>query len=140
MYPYPELKALLLGLILIDTRKSILNLGRAAHSIDCARELGQHAITSRVRYSPTMLSNQPVYDLAMLGQAPERPILILAHQARVTRHISREDGCQPSLDSVLLPIHQTLGAALGEILRWAGSGVQPGSGTCKIRLPSLAVS
>ncbi|KLK91643.1 hypothetical protein AA309_19165 [Microvirga vignae] len=34
--------------------------------------------------------------------------------------VSRQDGCQPPLDLVLLLIHRTLGAVLGEILLRAG--------------------
>jgi hypothetical protein len=52
-------------------------------------------------------------------RVPERPDLILGHQARIACHVSREDGCQPPLD-LFLWTHGTLGAVPDEILLWAG--------------------
>ena len=41
---------------------------------------------------------------------------MMAHEARVARHVSREDGCQPPLVLGLLRAHRTLGAVPCEIL------------------------
>jgi hypothetical protein len=56
------------------------------------------------------LGDQPVHHVAMSRQGAERLNLVVAHQARVSRHVSGEDRREPSLHPVLLPIHGTLGA------------------------------
>jgi hypothetical protein len=105
-----ELQAALSGLVLVQGSQRLLNLDSASGSIDGAGELREHAVPSRVGDPATMFIDEPVHDLAMLGQAPESCILILAHQARVTRHVSREEGCQPPLDPMFQVSHGSLGA------------------------------
>jgi hypothetical protein len=78
--------------------------------IDDTGELGQNTIPRRIGDASAILSNQWVHDLAMGSQGPEGSDLILLHEPRVTRHVSREDGCQPSLNLVLLPVHGSLDA------------------------------
>ena len=71
---------------------------------------------------------------AMSSQGPERPDLVLLHQARIACHVSREDGCQPPLDLVLLPIHGTLGAVPGRLCRWVDAVSRP-SYNASVKLP-----
>ena len=49
-----------------------------------------------------MLLNEPVHNLARGAQGAQRPGLVLAHQARVARHVGGEDRCQTPFDPLFL--------------------------------------
>jgi hypothetical protein len=106
MYSDPELDALLVGPVLVVLREYLLHCHGALDGIDGAGELSQNTITCRIGDPPAVLSDKSVHDLAMSSQGPERPDFILLHEARIASHVSREDGCQPPLDPVLLRTHR----------------------------------
>ena len=64
-------------------------LHRTLNGINDARELGQNAVPCRVRNASAMFGNDPVHDLAV-GRHSSVPV-ILAHEARITGHVRRED-------------------------------------------------
>jgi hypothetical protein len=105
---------------LIILRERLLHRDGALDRIDSAGELGQNAVTGCIGDAPAVLGNEAIHNRAMSGQGAHSPDLILLHEARVACHISREDGCQPPFDLVLLPIHGTLGAVPDQILLRAG--------------------
>ena len=68
-------------------------------------------------------------------------ILILAHQARVTRHVSCEDSCQSPLDLVLLWTHRTPGAVPDQLCCRSGrvSSLHLGSArSCRQAWPNVS--
>ena len=89
-------------------------------SIDSAGKLGQDTIACGVGDATAMLDDQSVHNLATGSECAKCPNLILPHQARVARYVSREDRSQSSLDPVLLRTHRTPGAISDEILKWTG--------------------
>jgi hypothetical protein len=110
MYPNPELKTLLLDLVLIGAREGLLNLDSALDGVYSTGELSQHTIPRCICDPSAVFRDQPVHDLTMRCEGVERLNLVPLHQARIASHVSREDRCEPSLDPVLLPIHGTLSA------------------------------
>ena len=98
----PELKAAILGLSGARLCELLLNRHGALDGIDRARELGQHAVASRVGDPAAMVPNQPVHDLASGSEGAQRPGLVLAHQARVPGHVSCEDRCQTPFDPLFV--------------------------------------
>src|SRR5262249_49859484 len=76
--------------IAVDHRP--LNLDGAAHCIDDARKLDQHAVASSLDDAPVMLGDFRIDQLATMRlQAVERAFLIRPHQPRVARHIGGQD-------------------------------------------------
>ena len=106
----PKLKTTVLRSVLASCARASCTCDGTLDGINGAGELGQDTVASGVGDPSAMFRNEAVHDLAMGGQGAERSDLILAHQARIACHVSREDRRQPSLDLVLLPIHRTLGA------------------------------
>jgi hypothetical protein len=62
----------------------------SSRTIHGARELRQHAITSRVGNTAAVVPNQPIHDIASSGEGAQGPRLILAHQARVPGYLGSE--------------------------------------------------
>jgi hypothetical protein len=71
-----------------------------------------------------VVGNLSIHDLAMGSREIARLDLVLLYEARVTSHVGSEDGCQPPLDLMLLPIHGTLSAVAERIVLLAECGVQ----------------
>src|SRR5829696_1881123 len=92
----PELPVLRNPLVLLP--QPLLYLHRTLNRVHHARELGEHAVPGRVGYPSPVLSDQPVHDLTMIGECSHRPHFVLTHEARVTRHVGREDRCELPFD------------------------------------------
>src|SRR5829696_8993873 len=78
----------------------LLNLDRALHSIDDTRELREHTVARGVRYAAPVLAYEPVHDFPVSRQPPPRSDFVLAHEPRVVRHVSGEDGGELALDGL----------------------------------------
>jgi hypothetical protein len=79
-----------------------LNFGCATERVDDAGELDQQAIAGGLDDAAAMVRNFHVDDLgADPLQAAERPLLVRFDQARVARHIGRENCCEPTFDASL---------------------------------------
>jgi hypothetical protein len=127
MHPNPKLKTTILRSVVSYLGNGLLHSYGTLDGINSTRKLGQDTVASRICDPSAVLGDQPVHHLAMARQGAERLNLVVAHQARIPCHVSREDRRQPSLDPVLLPIHGTLSAIPARILRRVGRGVQPTS-------------
>jgi hypothetical protein len=101
----------------------VIDNSRSKGSAEPWRET-QNTVTSGIGNPPAMFGNEPVHDLTMGSQGMKGADFVLAHQARIACHVSRENGNQSPLDLVLLPIHWTLGAVPEGILLPVGQGVQ----------------
>jgi hypothetical protein len=110
MHPNPKPKTIVLWSALNRLSNGFLYGNGTLDRIHSARELGQDTVASGVGDPTAMLSNEAVHDLAVGRQGTEGSDLVLLHQARISCDISRKDGCKPSLDSVLLFAHGSLGA------------------------------
>jgi hypothetical protein len=86
----------------------VIDNSRSKGSAEPWRET-QNTVTSGIGNPPAMFGNEPVHDLTMGSQGMKGADFVLAHQARIACHVSRENGNQSPLDLVLLPIHGTLG-------------------------------
>jgi hypothetical protein len=102
----PEKETALGRSVLACLGEGILDLDGALDGINCAGELGQNTVASRIGNSSAVLSDQTIHDLPMGTQGPERSRFILLHETGIASHVSREDGCQPPLDPVLLRTHR----------------------------------
>ena len=69
-----------------------LNLDRAPHGINNARELGKETVAGILDDAAAVLGDLRVDQLAWMGLEPlVRPLLIRPHQARVSGHVGGED-------------------------------------------------
>jgi len=91
--PNPELDPALWCSFGVSLRHSLLDLDGAPNSVDHPLELGQEAITS-VLYDPAPVLPDLGIDqfLEMSFKPFVCPLLIRAHQARISGHIGGEDG------------------------------------------------
>jgi hypothetical protein len=77
-----------------------LHFSRAAQGVDDAGELDQEAVASRFDDAAVMFCNFRVDHLGADGLQPaERPFLVGSDQARIPRHIGRQDRRQPTFDT-----------------------------------------
>jgi hypothetical protein len=104
---YAEPKLLIVWVAFIEPPDGLLNLNGALHCIDGTRELSEHTVPSRVRYAAPVFGYEPIHDLPVSREPPKRPHLVLTHEARITRHVSREDRCELAFD-------RGAGSAIGE--------------------------
>jgi hypothetical protein len=74
----------------------------AVNCVYSTGELDQHSVPGRLNDPAVMLGNCWIDDLAPQGfQGRQSADLVGAHQPRVTRDISRQDRCQPSMNLLL---------------------------------------
>ena len=83
---------------LIGPTDYILDFDCTFHRIDHTRELRQHTVARRVRYTAPVLAYEPVHNFPVSRECPQRSDFVLAHEPRATRHVSREDGCEFTFD------------------------------------------
>src|SRR5262249_10980099 len=77
-----------------------LDLGRTAQGVDNAGELDQQPVAGGLDDATVMLSNFRVDYLGSEGLQPaERSFLVGSDQARIPRHIGREDRRKPTFDT-----------------------------------------
>src|SRR5439155_14817850 len=78
----------------------LLHLDRAAHGIDDARKLHQHAVTGGLDDATVVLGDLRIDQFTTdRFQRGEIPFLVLAHQPRVARAIGSEDRREPTFDA-----------------------------------------
>ena len=70
---------------------AVLHLDRAAHRVDHAGELGQHAVARGADDAAAVARDQPVHHRAARRERAQRRLLVDAHQARVALDIGGED-------------------------------------------------
>ena len=80
---------------------------------------------------PPWSANQAVHDLASGSEGAQRPGLVLAYKARVSRHISGEDRCQTPFDPLFLLGRHRFTLPLGH--RAAEGGWVQGSRPASVR-------
>jgi hypothetical protein len=91
--PNAEPDPALFGQVRLAIIHPALDLDRAAHCIDYARELGKEAVTGILHDPAPVFGDLGIDHLAEVRFEPfVRPFLIGAHETRVTGHISGEDG------------------------------------------------
>ncbi len=106
----------------------LLHLDRAAHRVDDAGELDQHAVAGGLDDAAAVLGDLRIEELAAQRlEAFERAFLVRPHQPRIPRHIGGEDrGETAGLGSCRLARRQAqarqeqlavLGVAEGQIAR-----------------------
>src|SRR5205823_13248945 len=84
--------ALIVGDALITAAHAALDLDRAKHRFDDARELGQHSVACVLDDSAVMFSDFRKSQLAsMYLEALVRSLLVGPHQARIADHIGGQD-------------------------------------------------
>ena len=105
MHPDAEADLTALGERLIGGCECLLDLHGALNGLYDARELCQDAVSSRVGDPAPVLADEPVHDLPMSRQRPQRPDLVHPHETRVALHVGREDGRETSLDLLLVRLH-----------------------------------
>jgi hypothetical protein len=82
---------------------ALLHHDGAAHRIDDRRELDENAVTRGLDDTALVLGDQRIDELpAMALERGERPFLVGAHEARVSRHVRGKDGGEPARDARLL--------------------------------------
>jgi hypothetical protein len=96
---YAEADALVLRHHRLALGDAPLDEHGAANRVDHACELDQGAVAHELDYAPLILGDERVDELlAVPLEALERALLVALHQARVTNHVRRQDGGEPSLD------------------------------------------
>ena len=79
-----------------------LDFDRAAHGIDDAGELDQHAVAGGLDDTAGMLGDLGIDQFAAMRlQSRERAFLVVADQPAVAGDIGREDGRQPPLNAIV---------------------------------------
>jgi len=82
---------------------ALLHHDGAAHRIDDRGELDQEAVARSLDNMALVLGDQRIDQLPAMGlERGERPFLVGAHQARVSRHVRGEDGGEPARGARLL--------------------------------------
>ena len=82
---------------------SLLHHDGAAHRIDDRGELDQEAVARGLDDAALVLGDQRIDELPAMGlERGERPFLVDAHEARVSRHVRGEDGGEPARGAQLL--------------------------------------
>jgi len=77
-----------------------LHFGRASERVDDAAELDQQAVAGRLDDAALMIGDLRVDDFGAPPLEPaEGPFLVGLDQARIARHIGREDRCEPTFDA-----------------------------------------
>src|SRR5215204_6501573 len=104
----PELPVLRNPLVLLP--QPLLYLHRTLNRVDHTRELREHTVARRVRYAAPVLAYEPVHDLPVSRERPQRSHLVLAHKTRVTGDICCEDRRELPFDWLDGGGHQTPGA------------------------------
>ncbi len=86
----------------VALRHFALHLDRAAHRVDDAGELDQHAVAGGFDDAAAMLLELEVDEITPDRlQRRERAFLVDPHQPRIARDIGRQDGRQPAFDPIL---------------------------------------
>ena len=82
---------------------ALLHHDGAAHRINDRGELDENAVTRGLDDTALVLGDQRIDELpAMALERGERPFLVGAHEARVSRHVRGEDGGEPARGARLL--------------------------------------
>jgi len=98
--PHSEADALVFGGIGIPVDHPALDLYSTADRLHDTAEFHQHAVASVLCDAPTMLLDLRIDQLLEMRLEPlVGALLVLAHQARVARHIGGENGGQPAFDA-----------------------------------------
>jgi hypothetical protein len=87
----PELHALLGREMVVARAQRRLDLGRAAHRVDRARELGEHRVAGRVEHAAAMLHEHRVEDLAVAAEDAQRAFLVRLHHPAVADDVGHQD-------------------------------------------------
>ena len=82
----------------IARARGFLEIDGAAHRLDRAGELGQHAVAAGAEDAPVMPGDDVVDDLAEIAERADRPVLVVGGQARVADDVGDEDGGKLALD------------------------------------------
>jgi hypothetical protein len=91
--------ALLLGGVSLAVEHAALRLDGAAHGIDHAGKLGQHAVAGALDDAAFVLADLRVDKFAAVRlEAAQGAFLVRPHQTRIAGHIRSEDGCEPARD------------------------------------------
>ena len=80
-----------LGQVGVAAPVLLLDRGGAAHRLDRARELGDHAVAGGAEDPAAVPGDQLIDDLAAGVQQRERALLVGRHEARIADHIGREN-------------------------------------------------
>jgi hypothetical protein len=95
--PDPKGNTLVFGHLRAAVRHRALDLDGAAHGIDDARKLHQHAVAGGLDDATVMLPDFRVDEFATMRLQPiDGTFLIGSHQPRITRHIGGQDGRKPA--------------------------------------------
>jgi hypothetical protein len=87
------------GRVPLAIEHSALHLDGAPHRVDNTAKFDQHAVAGRFDNSTAVLGDLGINKLPpMRPEAVERSFLIGAHQPRVARDISGQNGGKPALD------------------------------------------
>src|ERR1700737_3372763 len=98
--PHPELDAAIGRHIGISLRRLALHFDGATYRVDDARKLDKQAVARSLDDATAMFLDFGVGQLAPKRLQPrERPFLIRPHQARIPRHVRRENCREPTLDA-----------------------------------------
>ena len=84
----------------IARRDAFLHGERAAHRLDRARELRQHAVAAGGDDAPALLRDAAVDRLAAGAQRVKGAFLVVAHQLAVSHHVGGKNGGQTAFDDV----------------------------------------
>ncbi len=76
-----------------------LDFGGAAHRLDRAGKLGDHAVAGAAEHTPIMGLDQFIDNFAISLEGGEGRFLVLAHEPGVPNHIGREDRGETTLDA-----------------------------------------
>ena len=87
MHADTEVDLTILGQRLVGRPERLLDLNSRLDRIHHARELRQDTVPSRIGDPASMLADQPVHDLPVSREGPQRPDLVQLHQARVALHV-----------------------------------------------------
>ena len=81
---------------------TLLDLDRAPHGVDHARELGQHAVARRLDEAASVLGDFRADHFTIVRlEGGQRPFLVGAHQPRIAGNVGRQDRGQSALDALL---------------------------------------
>ena len=98
-----ELNAFFVGYIAVARPHATLHFESTANGIDDTRKLDQDAVASRLDDPATVRGNRGVDQLVpQRTEARNRVLLVHPGQAAIPRHISSQDRCKPSFDTLLL--------------------------------------
>jgi hypothetical protein len=132
--------AAVVGQLGVPALHCLLNIDRALHRLDHARELGQQAVAHELHDAPAAFGDLRLHQVpAERLEALQGTPLVGAHEARIADHVCSKDGGKPAFQTLSPSLTETSGQRPGNPCgRRAGASRPDQSGTPAFRRAARA--